>query len=75
MNKVAGRGWPWWAEALMICVVGAGTVQQAYAGAGATLLSPRVAQRPSGVRTYGVGGGWRVAATIPLDDQHGKGAA
>ncbi|MYT34368.1 sensor histidine kinase [Streptomyces sp. SID8354] len=42
VNKLKGRGWPWWAEALMICVVGAGTVQQAYVGAGATLLSPRV---------------------------------
>ncbi|MGA5559715.1 sensor histidine kinase [Streptomyces platensis] len=42
MNKVRGRAWPWWAEALMICVVGAGTVQQAYAGAGGTLLSLRV---------------------------------
>ncbi|QZL07101.1 two-component sensor histidine kinase [Streptomyces sp. BHT-5-2] len=42
MDKVAGRAWPWWAEALMICVVGAGTVQQAYVGAGGTLFSPRV---------------------------------
>ncbi|MER6051029.1 histidine kinase [Streptomyces sp. NPDC001793] len=42
VDKVAGRAWPWWAEALMICVVGAGTVQQAYVGAGGTLFSPRV---------------------------------
>ncbi|MFJ9614187.1 sensor histidine kinase [Streptomyces noursei] len=42
MNKVAGRAWPWWAEVLLICVVGAATVQQAYVGAGATLLSPYV---------------------------------
>ncbi|MFJ5680079.1 sensor histidine kinase [Streptomyces sp. NPDC093097] len=43
MNKVAGRAWPWWAEALVLCVVGVGTVQQAYVGAGSTLLSPQVA--------------------------------
>ncbi|AJT70126.3 hypothetical protein T261_8534 [Streptomyces lydicus] len=42
VNKVTGRAWPWWAEALMICVVGVGTVQEAYIGAGGTLLSPRV---------------------------------
>ncbi|WP_369356455.1 sensor histidine kinase [Streptomyces sp. cg2] len=42
VDKVAGRAWPWWAEALTICVVGAGTVQQAYVGAGGTLFSPRV---------------------------------
>ncbi|WP_256331378.1 MULTISPECIES: sensor histidine kinase [unclassified Streptomyces] len=42
MNKVRGRAWPWWAEALMICVVGAGAVQQAYVAAGGTLFSPRV---------------------------------
>ncbi|GAA3179124.1 MULTISPECIES: sensor histidine kinase [Streptomyces] len=42
VNKVTGRVRPWWAEALLVCVVGAGTVQQAYMGAGATLLSPRV---------------------------------
>ncbi|GAA5609761.1 hypothetical protein Spla01_00891 [Streptomyces platensis] len=43
VNKAAGRAWPWWAETLMICVVGAGTVPQAYLGAGGTLLSPGVA--------------------------------
>ncbi|MFF3766307.1 sensor histidine kinase [Streptomyces sp. NPDC001922] len=42
MNRVGGRAWPWWAEALTAGIVGAGTVQQAYVGAGGTLLSPRV---------------------------------
>ncbi|MEU8782193.1 histidine kinase [Streptomyces sp. NPDC048637] len=42
VGKVTGRTWPWWAEVLMICVVGTGTVQEAYTGAGGTLLSPRV---------------------------------
>ncbi|WP_256992060.1 hypothetical protein [Streptomyces sp. 2114.4] len=40
MNKVRGRAWPWWAEALMICVVGAGAVQQAYVAAGARCSAP-----------------------------------
>ncbi|WP_328547607.1 sensor histidine kinase [Streptomyces platensis] len=52
VDKGKGQAWPWWAEALMICVVGAGTVQQAYVGAGGTLLSPRV--------------GVAVALTIPI---------
>ncbi|MEU5212197.1 histidine kinase [Streptomyces sp. NPDC020742] len=39
---MTGRPWPWWAEALMICIIGVGTVQQAAVGAGGTLLSPRV---------------------------------
>ncbi|WP_018541565.1 MULTISPECIES: histidine kinase [unclassified Streptomyces] len=43
VNKVRGRAWPWWAETLMICVVGVGTVQQAYVGAEGALLSPHVA--------------------------------
>ncbi|MFE3886825.1 sensor histidine kinase [Streptomyces lydicus] len=42
MDKERGRAWPWWAEALMTCVVGAAAAQQAYVGAGGTLLSPRV---------------------------------
>lgn len=40
VNKVTGRAWPWWAETLMICVVGAGTVPQAYGLIG---LAERVA--------------------------------
>ncbi|MCZ1008371.1 sensor histidine kinase [Streptomyces lydicus] len=52
MNKERGRAWPWWAEALMTCVVGAAAVQQAYVGAGGTLLSPRV--------------GLAVALTLPV---------
>jgi signal transduction histidine kinase len=35
--------WPWWAETLLIAGVGFTTVQEAYIGAGGTLLHPAVA--------------------------------